>query len=251
MSQHQHIHGIVLRKKTYFDSSELITILTAEHGKILSVAKNSQSSKSPFCGRLEPGYEVRGVLFEGRQTYHLNEVDIVSPLAAQTSSLPAQSAQFYLFEFLDRLLPENDACPALFSLLRETLGLTAKETNKLPILITAFIFKFLTIQGFMASWKTCSKSNLALSEHDSLYLHHADASVVLQHHADYEDTPLPFPVVKWVNYLQHYPITDTLRVIPSELEQRYTWSVIHLILERLLSKPLHSEAFLVESLRSF
>ena len=61
------------------------------------------------------------------------------------------------------------------------------------------------------------------------------------------DSQLSVPLVKWVNFMQNYPLSDALKVKVDEKDHQSVWQWLQGVLGNLLSSPIKSEAFLQQT----
>ncbi len=125
-------NAFVLHTRPYRESSLLIELFTVHDGKVSLVAKAGRGRKNSQSAILQP-FTLLNVAFTGRSGLKsLRQVEAVS------NSLPVFGRQlfagFYLNELLYRLLPSEQAYPALFSLYQEILLSLAQNQSLEPIL---------------------------------------------------------------------------------------------------------------------
>ncbi|MEA2057765.1 MAG: DNA repair protein RecO, partial [Actinomycetota bacterium] len=69
--------GIVLRSYPFGEADRVVVLLSANRGKIRTVAKGVRRTKSKFGGRLEPFTHVDLVTYEGRNLDTITQVSII------------------------------------------------------------------------------------------------------------------------------------------------------------------------------
>ena len=137
----------ILHVRPYSETSLLVDLFTAQHGKCCVIARGAKRPKSAFRGLMAPFIFLQ-VSFSGRgelKTLTAAEIDkSFSALALRGKQL---YAGFYMNELLVRLLYPHDAHPALFSLYQRTLqGLGG--TENLPHCVRSFEFSLLRELGY-------------------------------------------------------------------------------------------------------
>lgn len=102
----------VLHQRPYRDTSQLVEILSREHGRIGLVARGVRSGKSRYAGQLQP---FTPLLLSWSGQGELHTLTGAEPAGVATT-LEYQSllSGFYLNELLMRLLQRGDAHPFLF-----------------------------------------------------------------------------------------------------------------------------------------
>ena len=104
--------AFILHSRAYRESSELLDVFTAGHGRVSLVAKGARRPKSSLRGLLNP-FQALKLSWSGRgELGTLREAESTS-VAAQLSSERVM-AGFYINELLIKLLHRHDAHPELF-----------------------------------------------------------------------------------------------------------------------------------------
>ncbi len=111
--------AFVLHRRRYGETSLLLELFTAGHGRLPAVARGAAGIRSKRRGLLQPFVPLL-VQWRGRgEVATLTKVEAeASPLALQGEAL---YSAFYLNELLMRLLPRNDPSPRLFLAYRQAL----------------------------------------------------------------------------------------------------------------------------------
>lgn len=102
--------ALVMHVRPYRESSVIVSLLTASHGRIAAVARGARSGKrgnalQPF-NRVRIGWTGRGSL------YTLTGWELTRHAWLSGNGL---AAGFYLLEVLTRVLPEQEGAPAVFA----------------------------------------------------------------------------------------------------------------------------------------
>jgi DNA repair protein RecO (recombination protein O) len=124
--------AFVLHSRPYRETSQLVDLLTLNHGRIGCVARGTRAPKSNFRGALQPFQRLvmqaagRGSLL----TLHRAELDGAAAGLAGTALM----AGFYLNELILRMLEKGDAHPALFESYALAVAELAAGTEIEPML---------------------------------------------------------------------------------------------------------------------
>jgi DNA repair protein RecO (recombination protein O) len=102
--------ALVLHARPYRETSAIVSLLTAGHGRVAVVARGARSSKrgnaiQPF-NRLRVSWSGRGAL------YTLTGWELTDHAWLSGTAL---AAGFYVFEVLTRVLPEQEGVPTIFA----------------------------------------------------------------------------------------------------------------------------------------
>ncbi len=234
--------GIIIRKCDFGEADRIVTALTDEYGKIDLLAKGARRLKSKFCGRLELFSEIEFTGFCGRGLYYLNEAELVRAYPDE-KEVGRHRVLFCLAEITNRLVPSEQEAEGLYSLLREALN-HLPATHRVETVLHAYLIKLLTLAGFLSPWNKCGICNAPLNLEDPIRLHPADGHLLCPDCQSPADRLLSVPLIKWVNFMQQYPLPDALKVSVRTADQQTVWLWLQGVLENLLSSPLKSGEFL-------
>ena len=237
--------GIIIRKIDFGETDRIITILTDDLGKIDCIAKGARRLKSKFCGRLELFYNVDITCFQGRSLAIIKEVDLVSAIT-DCKDVNRHRVLFYIAELTNRLIQSDQHIEEVYPLLQKTLN-CMEDTDKYEILLHGYLIKLLTLTGFLPQWNKCATCNDPLNLDKPVCLSALDSNVVCDVCANSADKMIEVPFIKWVNFMQNYPLSDTLKVKVDENDHQSVWQWLNGILGNLLSSPIKSEEFLVKA----
>ncbi|MBU1017473.1 DNA repair protein RecO [Patescibacteria group bacterium] len=234
--------GLVIRKCDFGEADRIVTVLCDDYGKIDLLAKGARRLKSKFCGRLELFNEIELMGFAGRDLHYLDEADLIKAYPEE-KDVGRHRILFYLAELTNRLIQSDQQVEGVYPLLQETLY-HLQKTDRLETVLHAYLTKLLTLTGFLSPWNKCGICDASLSLNNAICLHATDGHLVCHECSSSADSQLSIALIKWVNFMQNYPLSDTLRVRVAEEDNQSVWIWLQSVLENLLSSPLKSEAFL-------
>lgn len=239
MNKHLHTEGIVLRKTDFNEADRIVTVLTRDHGKIDCIAKGARRIKSKFCGRLELFCHIRLTGFQGRDLVVLDEAQLITPFP-QNQSLEQHRILFTIAESTHKLIHAHQHIEGAYPLLTETLE-ALRDTAKHDPLLFTYLIRLLTLTGFLPQWNQCALCETTLNALRPIFVRLGDAHAVCGNCRQPADRALKTSVTKWINYMQNYPLTDTLRVQASAEEQNEVGLWLKEVLLNVLPYPLKSE----------
>lgn len=234
--------GIIIRKFDLNDADRIVTVLTKEHGKINCIAKGARRLKSRFCGRLELLYEVSFDCFQGRSLASINEAHVLSAFSEE-KDLEKYRTLFYLSEITNKLIQEGQLIEGVYPLVCETLT-ELKNDSSTEIVLHAFLIKMLTLTGFLSPWNRCATCDDSLNPKKPIWLSLTDASTICTDCKTSGDRILTIGLVKWINYMQHYPLSEVVKVKVEKRDHQSVWEWLQGVLANTLSTPVKSEGFL-------
>jgi DNA repair protein RecO (recombination protein O) len=116
--------AILLRKRTFSDTSLIISWCTESLGCIQTVAKGARRAKSPFAGKLDLFFEAEIQIARSRKSslHTLTEVVLSNPFAGIRSNYRRTQTAAYFIELIEICTERDHHEPELFSLLRRAFG---------------------------------------------------------------------------------------------------------------------------------
>jgi DNA repair protein RecO (recombination protein O) len=116
--------AILLRKRTFSDTSLIVSWCTESLGCIQTMAKGARRAKSPFAGKLDLFFEAEIQIARSRKSslHTLTEVVLRNPFAGiRRNYLRTQTAAYFV-ELIEICTERDHHEPELFSLLRRAFG---------------------------------------------------------------------------------------------------------------------------------
>ncbi len=147
--------GVVLRTIKLGEADRIITLVTQAHGKVRAVAKGVRKTKSRFGSRLEPLTHVALQLYEGRGDLDtVTQAETIDSFRPVREDLDRMSRGTALLEAIDQVAQEREPSPRLYQML--VGGLRALSVRNSPILVPAFFWKLLSLEGFHPMLDVCA-----------------------------------------------------------------------------------------------
>lgn len=109
--------AVVLGSHKLGDADRVVTLFTADRGKVPTVVKGVRKVKSRFGGRLEPFTQLQVQLHEGRNLHMLTGADTVITHAVVRDEPAALRAALGFIEMLGRATPDFEKRPRSYNLL--------------------------------------------------------------------------------------------------------------------------------------
>lgn len=115
--------AVVLRSLEYGETSQIVTLLTKERGKLGVMAKGARRTKSSFGATLQPMAYTQVVFYykPTRDLQVLSESGHVESFHRLRSTLTSITIGLQIVELVDALLEEEDPQPDIFTLTVRTL----------------------------------------------------------------------------------------------------------------------------------
>jgi DNA repair protein RecO (recombination protein O) len=153
--------AIVLRSIRYGEADRILHLYTPQFGRIGAIAKGARRAKSRFGARLEPFFQIRLVLHEGRgDLYTVTAVDTIDAHAGLRDSAEALDSAARACDAVARLFETDEPHPEVFALLSNQLGLLdqypAHAAAARPANALAFRLKLLLAAGIVPQLGSCA-----------------------------------------------------------------------------------------------
>jgi DNA repair protein RecO (recombination protein O) len=156
--------GVALRHYKLGEADRIVVFMTAGHGKVRAVAKGIRKTKSRFGSRLEPPTNVSLLFYEGR-----GELDIVSQAEAIDHFRPIRddlgrmTDAMSMLEAVDQTAQERQPDARLYQMLVAALRTLADRDRRSPLLVAAFYWKLLSMEGFGPILEQCASCSAPAS----------------------------------------------------------------------------------------
>ena len=146
--------GLTLRKASIGEADLVVTVFTAERGKVRAVGKGARRSSSRLVGHLEPLTLARLSMARGRELDIVSQAEVIDGFEPVKSDLTVMTRGLYVAELLDGFGPEHSPSPPLFRLAVSVLRAlpTAAEPES-PL--RYFEFHLLRLTGMLPELYNC------------------------------------------------------------------------------------------------
>jgi DNA repair protein RecO (recombination protein O) len=236
--------AIVLRQRKLGEADKILTLFTANYGKLDAVAKGVRRPTSKLAGHVEPLTHSTLLLAQGRELDIVTQAETLEPLTPLREDLERLGRGLYAAELVDRLTPDRQESYPLFRLLLETLRRLATRDD-LDLALRYFEVQLLDELGYRPQLDRCVSCGAAL-EPTANFWSAAGGGVLCRVCAAGEplSRKLSLSALKVLRALQRGGFGDAARVriagaLAQELEQH-----LREYIRYLLERDLRSAAFL-------
>ena len=155
--------AIVLRQRKLGEADKIITLYTAEFGKVDAVAKGVRRIKSRLAGHVEPLRHTSFMLARGRNLDIVTQVQSIESFQALRDDLNKLSHALYAAELLDRATEERSENFDLYRLLLDTLR-RFTERDDLERILRYYEMRLLMQLGYKPELELCVVCGSELGE---------------------------------------------------------------------------------------
>ncbi|HWF54347.1 MAG TPA: DNA repair protein RecO [Solirubrobacteraceae bacterium] len=150
--------AIVLRSIRYGEADRILHLYTPGHGRVSAIAKGARRSRSRFGARLEPFFQIRMVLHQGRsELLTVTSADTISAYRALRDHAATLDAAARACDAVSRVFETSDPHPEVFALLGNQLSLLDSDAAHAgPAGGLAFRLKLLLAAGIVPQLGACA-----------------------------------------------------------------------------------------------
>lgn len=126
--------GIIIKRRNSGEADRVVTILTSSRGKIQAKAvgvRRISSRRSPHIEQLNLSTLS---FYQGRAFPLLLEAQTIEPFSSIKNDLEKVGIAYYICELIDKLCPENQENPYIFSILLRTLRNLSSQMDKKKVM---------------------------------------------------------------------------------------------------------------------
>lgn len=235
------VEAVILRHQEWGEADRLITLFSRERGKLRAAAKGVRKMRSRKAGHLEPFNRVSLLLAQGRELPIITQAETLTSCFSFQEDLVRLGHGATLLELVDRFTVEEEANPALYSLLVETLE-RLDHSQDAWLEVCFFEMKLLDCVGFRPQLFQCVICSEAIQAQDQFFSCEL-GGVVCPNCAAGQRLLLSasMPALKYLRHLQRSTYREACKAripvaVQKEMEalmQRY----LQAILERALNAP--------------
>jgi DNA repair protein RecO (recombination protein O) len=146
--------AIVLRQRKLGDADKILTLYTANRGKLDAVAKGVRRSRSKLAGHVEPLAHASFQLAKGKNLDIVTQAESIEPFAEIRDDLDRMSRALYVCELLDRFTEPHEDNFNLYRLLIDTLRRIATRPD-LDTPVRFFEMRLLDALGYRPELEEC------------------------------------------------------------------------------------------------
>jgi DNA repair protein RecO (recombination protein O) len=146
--------AIVLRQRKLGDADKIVTLYSANLGKLDAVAKGVRRVTSRLAGQVEPLNHGSFLLAQGRNLDIITQAQTIETFQALREDLNRLSRALYAAELVDRFTEERSENFGLYRLLLDTLRRLAEEDD-LDITLRFFEMSLLSLLGYRPELRQC------------------------------------------------------------------------------------------------
>lgn len=147
--------GIIIKKYKFGEADRLLTLFTADYGKVKAIAKGAMRPKSKLGGNVELLTHSKLMLARGRNLDIITQAQAIDTFLPMRDSLELMSCGFYLSELVDTFTEESVEDREMFQLFLNTLK-ELSEARDGERILRYFELRLLSHLGYRPQLQRCS-----------------------------------------------------------------------------------------------
>lgn len=164
MPGNENVSALVLRRADYRDYDRMVTLLTAEKGRIEAVVRGCRRAKSELMNAAEPFVCGQYQLFYNHDRYSVVQCRVTDGFYPLREDYDRLSAGAEWLRILEKVSVENLPSEALFRLALDALSYLSYSSLPEKLLTTMFYLKLSYLSGFAPAADKCALCGRAASE---------------------------------------------------------------------------------------
>ncbi len=238
------LEGVVLSHHDWGEADRLITLFSRERGKLRALAKGARKPRSRKAGHLEPFNRVSLLLAQGRDLPLITQAETLATYPAFQEDLLRMGYGTYLLELIDRFTVEEEANPALYHLLLETLE-RLSQSQQPSFELRYFEVKFLDEVGYRPQFFHCVVCQAAIQPQDQFFSCEM-GGVVCPNCAVQQRSlqPVSVQALKYLRHFQRSTYSEAQRAKIPPVTLREMEGLLRLYLQSILERGLNTPKFI-------
>lgn len=153
--------GIVLKEINTGEADKIITVLTAEEGKISVAAKNARRPKNSLSAGTQLLCYCDYMLFRGKEMFNMSCCEVLEPNYEIRNDIFKLTYCSHILELVQDNVQEGEPAKEILQLLLNTLYVIAKTDRSLELISRVFELRLMALLGyepFVAGCVNCNKT---------------------------------------------------------------------------------------------
>jgi DNA repair protein RecO (recombination protein O) len=236
--------AIVLKRVDFGEADRILTLYTAQRGKVRAIAKGVRRIASRKSGHIELFTHAGLLLAEGRNLDVVTQAETVRPYRRIREDLIRATYAFHMAELVDRFVEEGTEQPGTFELLRDALGALTEAED--PALVARYFeVRLLGQLGYRPQLFSCVRCEAELEACDNAFSPCAGGVVCPRCRARQADAlDLPDASFRVLRFLQTREWAVARRIQLTAATRGTLERVMHAYIQHLLERDLRSSDLL-------
>lgn len=151
--------GIVLKEVNTGEADKIITVLTAEEGKISIAAKNARRSKNSLSSGTQLLCYSSYMLFKGKELYNMSSCEVIEPNYEIRNDIIKLTYCSHILDIILDNVQEGEPSESILQLLLNTLYVISKTDRSLELITRTFELRLMSLLGYEPHVISCVNCN--------------------------------------------------------------------------------------------
>lgn len=147
--------GIILREVNTGEADKILTVLTAEEGKISIAAKNARRSKNSMSAGTQLLCYSNFMLFKGKELYNISSCEVIEPNYEISNDIVKLTYCSHILELIMDNVQEGEPSEDILQLLLNTLYIISKTDRPLNLITRVFELRLMALLGYEPQVYSC------------------------------------------------------------------------------------------------
>src|SRR5581483_6862890 len=238
------VTGIVLKRSDVGEADRLLTILTAERGKLRAVAKGARKPSARKTGHVELFNLATFLIAVGRDIDIVSQADTLEPFLRVRDDLDRLSYAYYFAELVDRFVEEETEHREVYELMLDAMH-WLETSPHLGRSARYFEMQLLDVLGYRPQLYGCVQSKEELLPEENFFSPEGGGMLRPPYRDTHRDAiAVSLNALKVLRYLQSRSFEDIEQLRLSARVESEVESILHYYVTHLLERNLKSVDFL-------
>ncbi len=151
--------GIVIREVNTGEADKIVTVLTAEEGRISVAAKNARRTKNSLSSGTQLLCFSDYMLFKGKELYNMSCCEVIEPNYEIRNDIFKLTYSSHILELIYDNVQEGEPSESVLQLLLNTLYVIAKTERSLELITRVFELRLMALLGYEPQVSGCINCN--------------------------------------------------------------------------------------------
>ncbi len=151
------VNGLIVREVPYSEADKILTVLTAQMGKITVYAKRVRHFKNRYQATAQLMSYNEFVLYSRNDFYYLKEASVIENFYPIRQDLDRFALAQYFLDVAGDVCVEGESQEAMLQLLLNSLYLLSKNEKPLPLIKGVFELRTMVENGWMPALEHCDQ----------------------------------------------------------------------------------------------
>lgn len=197
--------GIVIKEVNTGEADKIITVLTAEEGKISIAAKNARRPKNSLSSATQLLCYGNHMLFKGKELYNMSSCEVIESNYEIRNDIVKLTYCSHILDLIQDNIQEGEQAEKILQLLLNTVYVIGKTERSLQLVTHVFELRFMSLLGYAPNVVGCLSCNKAGD--DNMYFDFENSGLICGECAQHKERMIPVmpgtvKALKYILYIE-------------------------------------------------